>query len=186
MNTITESKKIKLVLFDVDGVLTNGDVYINGEGEYFKSFNVKDGIAIELFSVYHILTGVISGKSSPALDYRCEQLKFDHVVTGCKNKLPKIMDICDSLNLRLSEVAYCGDDIIDVPIMQQCGLSFAPKDAHPYIKKVADIVLEEKGGEGVVRKIADLILLNRANSFEELYKPLLEKIALNDVDSIQQ
>jgi 3-deoxy-D-manno-octulosonate 8-phosphate phosphatase (KDO 8-P phosphatase) len=177
---------IKLVLFDVDGVLTDGKIHITAEGEMVKPFNVKDGLAIELLRGHKILTGVVSGKTSPALDFRCEQLGFDFVITGCKNKLPRVNAICEKINISLKELAFCGDDVLDLPVMQLCGLGCAPKDAHALVCSHADLILSTKGGNGVARELADKILLARHPDLDSVYKILLDKIRDGDTGTLEQ
>jgi len=179
-------QNIKLVLFDVDGVMTDGSIYISESGESVKKFNVKDGLAIELLRCHGIHTGVVSGKASAALNFRCEALGFDFIVTGCKNKLPRVIEICKSLDISLDEVAFCGDDVLDLPVMEPCGVGFAPADAHQLVLDKADIILTARGGEGAVRELVDMLLLSKIPSLEDVYRPLLTKIAIDDVASLEQ
>lgn len=177
---------IKLVIFDVDGVMTDGGIYIDENGESFKKFNVKDGLAIDLLRVHGIKTAVVSGKASSALTKRCAQLNIDYVVTGSKNKLPKVKDICLELSINPSDVAFVGDDVIDLPSMEYCGLSVAPADAHQIILGIADIVTSSHGGSGVVREFCDLMLTSRFGNLENAYKIFLEKMAVDEVDNMEQ
>lgn len=186
MNYKNNLQNIKLVLFDVDGVMTDGSIYITENGESIKKFNVKDGLAIELLRCHGIYTGVVSGKASSALSLRCKSLGFDFVVTGCKNKLPKVIEICNSLNITLGEMSFCGDDVLDIPVMKPCGISFAPANSHQLVLETADHVLSCRGGEGAVREIADIILLSKFPSLKEVYRPLLVKIEADDVASLEQ
>jgi 3-deoxy-D-manno-octulosonate 8-phosphate phosphatase (KDO 8-P phosphatase) len=130
MLTAEKCQNIEMVLFDVDGVMTDGSIYINDNGEFFKSFNAKDGLAIELLRRHGLKAGVISGKSSPSLLKRCEQLGFDEVLTGCKNKLPVLIEICNKYQLTFDEIAFLSDDVLDLPVLEKVGLSVAPSDAH--------------------------------------------------------
>jgi 3-deoxy-D-manno-octulosonate 8-phosphate phosphatase (KDO 8-P phosphatase) len=178
---------IEMVLFDVDGVLTDGTIYMSDQGEFLKAFNVKDGLAIELLRSHGILTGVISGKSSPALSLRCEQLGFNKVITGCKNKLPKLKDICEQYSISLANIAFCGDDVLDLPIFNHVGLSVAPADAHKLVLNKADWITQANGGRGMVREFVDELLCSQKNcSLEEIYQPLMNKIILDDTDGIEQ
>lgn len=179
--------KIKLVLFDVDGVMTDGSIYISDKGELFKAFNAKDGLAIELLRSRNILTGVISGKSSPSLTKRCQELGFDEVITGCKHKLPALHTICTKYRLSVQEVAFVGDDVLDLPILEKVGLSVAPSDAHSIIIDNVDLVCSAKGGQGMVREFVDFFLQEKLKiSLTDIYKPLLDKIKENDTTSIEQ
>jgi 3-deoxy-D-manno-octulosonate 8-phosphate phosphatase (KDO 8-P phosphatase) len=187
MTTKNAVNKIKLVLLDVDGVLTNGSIFMSEQGEVFKQFNVKDGLAIELLHSHGIATGVISGKASPALTKRCEQLGFDIVITGCKNKLPKLHEIAATRGINLENIAFCGDDVLDLPIMNVCGLSIAPSDAHSLVLDSADWVTVLKGGRGMVREFTDkLLTLQLGVSLCDVYRPLMDKIKSDDVSGIQQ
>tara|TARA_B100001063_G_C16679856_1_gene511109 strand:+ start:584 stop:1126 length:543 start_codon:yes stop_codon:yes gene_type:complete len=178
--------KIELILFDVDGVMTDGSIYIDEHGESFKKFNVKDGLAIELLHSHGIKTGVVSGKASKALTQRCEKLGFNYIVTGCKNKLPRVEAICSELGIELEQVAFVGDDVLDLPVMQQCGVSFAPSDAHALVLEQAHFITNAQGGSGVVREVADTILLKRFNTLSEVYDVLLSKIVADDVNNMEQ
>jgi 3-deoxy-D-manno-octulosonate 8-phosphate phosphatase (KDO 8-P phosphatase) len=177
---------IKLILFDVDGVMTDGSIYIDKQGESFKKFNVKDGLAIELLHLHGIETGVVSGKKSSALTHRCEKLGFKFVITGCKNKLPQVIKICNELNIDLKQVAFVGDDVLDLPVMKVCGVSFSPKDAHSLVLEHAQNITVATGGNGVVREVADTILLKRFDTLNDIYDVLLEKIAVDDVMELEQ
>ncbi|MEN8636588.1 HAD-IIIA family hydrolase [Pseudoalteromonas distincta] len=179
-------KNIELILFDVDGVMTDGSIYIDKNGESFKKFNVKDGLAIELLRSHNIKTGVVSGKESAALTFRSEKLGFDFIVTGCKNKLPRVNAICAELNIGLDKVAFVGDDVLDLPVMQKCGASFAPSDAHELVLNYAQYITNAAGGCGVVREVADKILLERFETLDDIYDVLLDKIISDDVKSMEQ
>jgi 3-deoxy-D-manno-octulosonate 8-phosphate phosphatase (KDO 8-P phosphatase) len=176
-----------MVLLDVDGVMTDGSIYICKDGEFFKPFNVKDGLAIELLRCHNILVGVISGKASSALDTRCQQLGFDEIITGCKNKLPALIDICSKYEITSDQIAFLGDDVLDIPIFETVGLSAAPVDSHILAIQKADWVSSTKGGEGVVREFVDLLLMTQLDKpLQEIYQPLLDKIQLDDVATMEQ
>lgn len=181
------NKPIKVVLFDVDGVMTDGTIYMSESGEFIKAFNVKDGLAIELLRAHGIKTGVISGKASPALTKRCQQLGFDVIETGCKHKLSKLEEICNRFDITADEMAFCGDDVLDLPIMAHCGLSVAPADAHQLVLVEANWISEFNGGFGMVRDFVDHLLLSQSGlELKEIYQPLLNKIARDDLKGIEQ
>jgi 3-deoxy-D-manno-octulosonate 8-phosphate phosphatase (KDO 8-P phosphatase) len=187
MNDFKQLDDIRLVLFDVDGVMTDGTIIMSEQGEVLKAFNVKDGLAIELLRSHGILSGVISGKASPALSKRCQQLGFDIVITGCKNKLPQLTQICQDYQLTLKDIAFCGDDVLDLPIMEICGLGAAPCDAHQLVLESADWVMSKKGGEGMVREFVDTLLCKQLNlNLRAIYAKLMADISNNDVAGIQQ
>ncbi|MFC3286231.1 KdsC family phosphatase [Litchfieldella rifensis] len=174
-------RSIKLVLFDVDGVLTDGTLYIGGSGEEYKPFNAKDGVAVSLLSHYGIKAGVISGKSSPALLYRVNQLKMDVIRTGCSEKSIALHEIAQGLGISASEVCFVGDDIIDYHAMNEAGVSYAPNDAHPLILKCADQVTKCAGGAGVAREVAEDILSAHGYSLHDMYSFMLKKDMFHDV-----
>jgi 3-deoxy-D-manno-octulosonate 8-phosphate phosphatase (KDO 8-P phosphatase) len=181
------SKNIRMVLFDVDGVMTDGTIYISDVGEVLKAFNVKDGLAIELLHSHGFITGVISGKASAALTRRCEQLGFDIIITGCKNKVPELSSLCKTHNVSLAEIAFCGDDVLDVPVFECVGLSVAPKDAHDLALENADWVMSSCGGKGMVREFADILITSKFEcNLKEAYQPLLNKIQSNNLKGIEQ
>jgi 3-deoxy-D-manno-octulosonate 8-phosphate phosphatase (KDO 8-P phosphatase) len=187
METSINYTDIKMVICDIDGVMTDGSIHINASGEFFKSFNVKDGIAIELLRSHNIITGVISGKTSPALVTRCRQLGFDEIITDCKNKLPALENICNKYQIKPEQTAFLGDDILDIPIFKKVSLAVAPADAHALALENADWVTSAKGGEGVVREFADALLIKKFNlPLADIYKLMLEKIVTDDVASIEQ
>ncbi len=160
--TITEKiKKIRILLLDVDGVLTDGSIYYNSEGSETKKFNVKDGLGIRLLLEKGIKVGIITGRKSKALTKRYKELGIDeeYVYQGLgSKKIPALKDILKKSNLKISNVAYVGDDLPDIPIMKNVGLSFAVADAINDIKDMADFVCTKKGGEGAVREVCDMIL----------------------------
>ena len=166
--------QIRLMLWDVDGVLTNGDIFISDEGECFKQFNVKDGVAVALLAKHGVKTGVLSGKQSPALSKRCEQLGLDIVRTGIHNKMAALAVICKELAITPEQVAYIGDDVIDLEVMRQVALTFAPLDAHDLVKDEAHYITESKGGRGVAREAAERLLMGRGLSLTEVYQPLMD------------
>lgn len=185
--SLKTSSPIKLVLLDVDGVMTDGTIYISEHGEYFKSFDVQDGLAIELLRAHGIYTGIISGKKSPALKVRCEQLGFDFIEMGCKHKLPKLADLCEQLSISPKNVAFCGDDVLDLDIMEQCAVSAAPADAHDLVLHSASWISSKPGGKSMVRHFVDHLLMDQTGlSLKDIYSPLLEKIRQNDLKGVEQ
>jgi len=164
-----DTKAIRLVLFDVDGVLTDGTLYIGPNGEVIKAFNAKDGVAISLLKSHGIQVGIISGKASKALDFRIKQLGIDHAITGCSDKLSALNSLTTKTKCKLDQIAFVGDDIIDIAVMKKVALSIAPSDAHPLAIDAAHYVSLAKGGEGVARECAEYILKNAGLSLEDMY-----------------
>jgi len=155
---INKAKQIKLVIFDVDGVLTDGLLNYGYDGELFKQFNVKDGVGIKLLQQYGIEVAVITAKDSRPLQQRMHDLSVAHFYPGCNNKNLAFTALLKTLSIHAEQVAYVGDDVIDLPVMNQVGLAIAVQDAHDFVKKTADYITLLKGGQGVAREVADLIL----------------------------
>ena len=143
---------------DVDGVLTNAGIYLNDAGQETKQFSTRDGFALVWVRRYGLRTGVISGRRSPATEIRCHDLKLDEVHLGSVHKFPVYEEIVKRLELDYSEVAFIGDDVLDLPVMKSAGVSAAPADAHPDVLQRVDLILEHPGGHGAVRDFVDLWL----------------------------
>lgn len=157
-DTKQKAKNIKAILFDVDGVLTDGGIIYDDNGIEYKRYNVKDGQIISHLKKYGFVVGAITGRESDVVKNRCIELKLNYHKHGVKDKLVEYENFKAQYNLQDNQIAYIGDDIIDLSILIRCGLSATPNDARPYIKNEVDIVTDTKGGEGVLRDIADYIL----------------------------
>ncbi len=154
-------KNIQLLLLDVDGVMTDGRIIYDGNGLETKFFNVKDGHGIKLLQRYGIQVGIITGRSSVVVEIRARELGIELVYQGALKKLESYLDVKRKTGLDDSEIAYMGDDIIDVPVMRRAGFSAAPPDSLPEVLAVADFVSSRQGGKGAVREVCDLILRGR-------------------------
>ncbi len=170
----TKAKNIKLVIFDVDGVLTDGMMNYGPEGELFKQFNVKDGVGIKLLQQQEIAVAVITAKQSAALSQRMNDLDVRYFYPACSDKLTAYNQLITKLALKHEQAAYVGDDVIDMAVMEQVGLSIAVKDAHEFVKQRADYITQTMGGQGVAREVADLILGAQFN-LEQLYMSMISK-----------
>jgi len=151
-------QKIKLLVLDVDGVLTDGLLYYDRSGEHLKRFNVRDGQGIKLAQSYNIEVAIISGRECEIVKNRTSELGINHVFQHCYDKAKKIRELANQLQINLGEIAYIGDDILDVPPMEIVGLPICPKDAHPSVLSQAKLITEANGGYGCVREVIDLIL----------------------------
>ena len=163
----------KLVLFDVDGVLNDGTLWINAEGEVVKPFNAKDGFGFSILRQFGVRAGVLSGKDSQALRYRCKQLSMDVVLLGKDNKWAALSAFLQGKDIEPEEVVFVGDDVNDLEVISRVGYSYAPADAHQFVISTASTVCRSKGGRGVVREVAEDVLVKRGMSLEEIYKPYL-------------
>ena len=160
---------LKLVVFDVDGVLTDGGLLYNAEGEQIKRFNVKDGVALKLLPKWGVQVAVISAKDSLPLRKRMADLGVQHGYFGCHDKAAVLQTLLKTLAIDKAQTAYVGDDVIDLQVIPQIGVSMCPADAHVLLLRHCDLPLHKKGGEGVAREVADVILACRM-SLEEAYE----------------
>lgn len=156
------AKAVKLVAFDVDGVLTDGRISYASSGEEMKSFHVRDGHAIKLAMRAGLEIALITGRSSPIVEIRAKELGITHVYQGVKDKLPVFRNLLKSLDLDPGEAAYLGDDVVDLPVILHAGLGCAVADAPVEVRQPARMVLESRGGEGAARELIVFILKAQA------------------------
>lgn len=148
--------KVKALVIDVDGTLTDGGIYIGNNGEIMKKFYVKDGYAIhELLPQMGIIPIIITGRQSEIVSIRCQELGINRIVQGCSDKLLELKKIILEEQIAMEEVAYIGDDLNDFECMSQVGVKGCPNDAVDEIKKIADYVAEREGGKGAVREFIE-------------------------------
>lgn len=152
---------IRLLLLDVDGVLTDGGIVYDGNGIEIKVFNVRDGHGIKMLQRYGIEVGIITGRVSPVVDIRAKELGISLIYQGALKKLDSYNDIKQKTGFTDNQIAYIGDDIIDVPVMRRVAFAAAPVDAILAVRNVAHYVAESAGGRGAVREVCDLILKGR-------------------------
>ncbi len=152
------NNRIKLLIMDVDGTLTDGKIYMSASGEAMKAFNIKDGYALSHIRDYGITPVIMTGRKSDIVQRRCEELGITNIYQGVVNKAYILRDICKSMNVSLNDVAYIGDDLNDLNCMKICGLSASPSDAIERIKENVNYVCSAKGGEGAVREFCDYII----------------------------
>jgi 3-deoxy-D-manno-octulosonate 8-phosphate phosphatase (KDO 8-P phosphatase) len=151
-------KQIKMVLLDVDGVLTCGDIIYGDSGEQIKIFNVKDGVGIRLLKEAGLKVGIITGRKGQALHHRCVNLGIDLIFDGVRHKDKVIDDITARTGISKEAMAFVGDDLPDLPVMKRVGLAVAVSDAHEIIRQMAHITTRAPGGKGAVREISETIL----------------------------
>ncbi|MBD8487830.1 HAD hydrolase family protein [Echinicola sp. CAU 1574] len=171
---LKKAAKIKLLITDVDGVLTDGGVIYDDHYLELKKFNVKDGLIVKVLQKHGVMVGAITGRNSPVVRSRCKELGFDFHYHGIKDKGVQLREVLDEYDLSLEECAYIGDDLIDLPILCKVGLSVAPMDALPYVKEEVDMVSSLPGGRGVFREVGDLILSSKG-LLKKIIKELIEK-----------
>ena len=149
---------IRLVIFDVDGVLTDGSLYIGDDGQEYKAFNSLDGHGMKMLQNAGVQIGIITGRSSEVVRIRMESLGVDHVYQGAKEKLPAYQDLKEKLGLEDEQIAYVGDDVVDLPVMTRVGLAVAVQDAHPFTKQHAHWTTPTAGGHGAGREVCELLM----------------------------
>lgn len=158
---VKKASQIKAIFFDTDGVLTDGKIIYDDTGREIKEFNVKDGYIISHLKKAGIVVGIITGRDSKTVSHRAAELKLDFCHQGIVDKLSVFEKLLAFHKLKKKQVAYIGDDINDLATLAACGLSACPADGMSYVKAKVDVVTQAKGGQGVLREIADLVLASR-------------------------
>lgn len=165
---------IKLLVLDVDGVMTDGSIYLDAEQELFKSFNAKDGMGISCAIRCGLQVAIITGRCSPIIRRRARELGIVEVCENVKEKRSALAELLQKYNLSLNETAYVGDDLNDLPVLIQVGLACAPADAVEEVKQVCHFVAEKKGGCGAVRQITEFIL-NARGDWDKIVNSYLQE-----------
>ncbi|MCK5190004.1 MAG: 3-deoxy-manno-octulosonate-8-phosphatase KdsC [Methylococcales bacterium] len=174
MQDITEkAKKLKLLILDVDGVLTDGRLFFDDNGKEYKCFHARDGHGIKLLRQTGVEVAVISGRKSNSVAIRMKNLGIEYVYQGHENKIAAFYEIIKSLSIEPEQAAHVGDDLLDLPIMTRVGLSIAVKDANDSVKEYADWCTTTPGGMGAVREVCDFIMQSQG-TFESVLKSYLQ------------
>lgn len=157
-NIWQKAKNIKLFVCDIDGVFSDGRIYLGNAGEELKAFHTKDGYGIKALGSSGVDVAVITGRQSNIVQTRMTALNVTHIVQGQENKLPALQTMVETLSLVPEQIAYIGDDMPDFDCLNYVGLSIAVNDAHPAILKTCDYITYTRGGFGAVREVCDLIM----------------------------
>jgi len=173
MNTDKLAKKIKLIIFDVDGVLTDGGLYFAEDGSEIKRFNALDGHGIKMLKDNGVEVAVISARNTKSVEYRMKNLGIKHFYQGQSDKAVAFNALLKTLNVSVDEVAYVGDDVIDLPVMTKVGFAIAVANAHDLVKQHAHLTTDKIGGHGAVREVCDFILRAQGN-FDKAMAPYLQ------------
>ncbi len=158
MDAIERAKAIRLVIFDVDGVLTDGGLYFDDDGRQYKRFHSRDGHGLRMLGDAGLQTAILTGRRSGVVEHRARELRIDHVIQGQREKLPAFVELCQRQGLTAEQTAYMGDDLLDLPVMRRCGLALAVADAHPLVRQHAHWLSHCNGGGGAVREACEFIL----------------------------
>ncbi|HRE16866.1 MAG TPA: HAD-IIIA family hydrolase [Rhodocyclaceae bacterium] len=172
MDAKSRAARIRLMAFDIDGVMTDGGLYYTDEGHELKRFNVQDGFALKLAQRAGIELAIITGRTSGVVAARAADLGITHVFQGVSNKRETLGALLEQLDIHWPEASFMGDDLIDLPAMQQCGLAIAPANGHALVKARAHAVTDARGGHGAVREAIEFVL-NAQGRLESLIAPWL-------------
>lgn len=157
--TATErASRVKLMIFDVDGVLTDGSLMFTAQGDYMKSFNSLDGHGLKLLGEAQIQTAIITGRRSDIVLARAQELRISHIYQGAANKVEAFVELMREASVTAEQCGYMGDDWPDLGVMTRCGFAAAPANAHPEVIARAHWVSEARGGQGAAREVCDTIL----------------------------
>jgi 3-deoxy-D-manno-octulosonate 8-phosphate phosphatase (KDO 8-P phosphatase) len=157
-DVLEKAAQIKLVVFDVDGVLTDGGLFFGDDGQEYKAFYSRDGLGMKLLQQTGVEIAVITARSSQVVEHRMRNLGIVNVYQGKLNKLDAFHDLLQKLNVSAKQTAYTGDDVVDLPVMREAGLAIAVQDAHPFVKQHAHWITQHGGGRGAARDVCELIM----------------------------
>ena len=155
---LQKAAKIKLVIFDIDGVLTTGALYIGDDGQEYKAFNSKDGHGLRMLQDGGVDVAILTGRTSNVVSHRARDLGITRIYQGKRQKLPAYEELVAETGLSHEEIAYVGDDVVDLPVMTRVGLAICVQDGHPFVKKHAHWITDHNGGCGAGRDVCELIL----------------------------
>lgn len=170
---VEKAKKLKLLILDVDGVLTDGKLFFDNQGNEYKSFHARDGHGIKLLRQTGVEVAVISGRKSASVALRMKNLGIEHVYQGHEHKVAAFNEIIEKLAITPEQAAHVGDDVLDLPVMIRVGLAIAVNDANFAVKQRADWVTTLPGGQGAVREVCDLIM-QAQGTFDSVLSAYLE------------
>ncbi len=155
---LEKAATIKLVVFDVDGVLTDGSLFLGDDGQEYKAFHSRDGHGMKMLQATGVEIAVITGRTSQVVLHRMDNLGVRHIYQGRLEKLPAFEDLLQKLAIPAQQAAYVGDDVVDLPVMRRAGLAVAVQDAHPLVKKHAHWCTPNAGGRGAARDLCELVM----------------------------
>lgn len=160
------AREIRLLICDVDGVMTDGGLYFGDDGQEYKTFHSRDGLGMKMLQRSGVKLAVITARTSEVVTHRMNNLEIEYVFQGQQDKVQAFEQLCNKLGLDNEQVAYVGDDVVDLPVMTKVGFAVAVADAHEIVKQHAHWITEHDGGHGAVRDVCEL-LMQAQNTFEE-------------------
>ena len=158
---LERARAVRLAIFDVDGVLTDGTLWIGEDGEAFKAFNILDGHGVKMLQAAGVAVAILSGRESRAVSRRAAELSIEHVVQGAADKLAAFERLVEAAGVLPGDCAFVGDDLPDLPVLQHCGFAVAVANAVETVKAAAHYVTRAPGGRGAVREFCELVLRSR-------------------------
>lgn len=165
------AKNIKLVAFDVDGVMTDGSLTFSEDGKEIKTYDAKDGLGVVMLSGAGLITTIITARNNGTVKHRAEILGIKELYMGAKNKTVALEELVNKYNLKHEEISYMGDDLPDICVLERVGLKCCPNDAVEEVKKVCNFISSKGGGKGAVRELCDFIMKAKNITYEDLKKP---------------
>jgi len=158
---LEKAKQIELVIFDIDGVLTDGSLFIGDDGQEYKAFNSKDGHGIRMLMDGGVDVAIITGRQSEVVKHRAGDLGITRIYQGKREKLPAFLELLEETKLSAEQVAYVGDDVVDLPVMSKVGLAICVQNGHTFVKQHSHWVTDAAGGQGAGREVCELLLQAR-------------------------
>lgn len=157
--TLTQrAARVRMMIFDIDGVLTDGSLYFDNAGEEYKAFNSRDGHGIKMLLATGVEVGIITGRRSNVVAHRARNLGITHLIQGADDKLAAYADLLRQVGLEQVQIAYMGDDIVDLPVLRRCGLAITVPDAPDEVKARCHMITRAEAGRGAAREVCELIM----------------------------
>ncbi len=165
---LKRARAVRMIIFDVDGVLTDGSLFYDDKGEEYKAFNSRDGHGIKMLRASGVTTAIITGRTSQVVLHRARNLGIDHIFQGADDKLVAFLELLASTGLEHHEIAYMGDDIVDLPVINRCGLAITVPDAPDEVKTRCHLVTRAAAGRGAAREACELIMRAQGTWAEQI------------------
>jgi 3-deoxy-D-manno-octulosonate 8-phosphate phosphatase (KDO 8-P phosphatase) len=169
---IAQAQNIRLIAFDIDGIMTDGGLYLTDSGEEFKRFNSLDGHGLKMLKASGVEIAIITGRTSRCVEIRAKNLGIDHLYQGVENKLAVMQELLSKLNLAFDVAAYMGDDVVDLPVLRRVALAFSVPEAPQIVRDHVHHITQRQGGHGAVREACELIMSGQ-NTLQTQLAPYL-------------